>query len=273
MSNPFGLSVVIPVYHGVDPDHLRHALDSIYAQTLLPEEIVLVEDGPLLASQLKVLDAYAEWTPPLRRVVLPENLGAGPANDAGLRAASARWIAKMDADDVALSVRFERQVEALGSGSYDLVGSAMNEFDGSEDNIVGIRRMPEDHDAICRYLRTNSPVNHPTVVFRRDLAMKVGGYRAIPNLEDYEFVARLVAAGARMHNLPEPLLSFRTGDAALQRRKARGIFVAEITLQRSLYHHGLVGLGRAIVNVVARSSYRLLPRTLMRRAYRRLFYR
>lgn len=274
MSNPYALSVVLPVYQGVEPDHLRRAIQSIYEQTLPAAEILVIEDGPLLVSQLRVLDEFHGSAPPLKRIALPENRGAGPANDAGLRAATSPWIAKMDSDDVALPTRFERQVHAIASdSSYDLVGSAMHEFDGDEDNIVGTRRMPETHEAISKYVRINNPVNHPTIIFRRALALEVGGYRALPYLEDYEFVARLIAGGAHARNLPDALLLFRTGDELFKRRKAQGAFVAEIHLQRSLRELRLIGPVRACANLLLRWGYRLVPARLLRRLYVRLFYR
>lgn len=268
----FALSVVLPVYYGVDAAHLRRALESVYAQTLLPQEVVVVEDGELTAPQLAVLDDFAHRLPAMHRVILPVNRGAGQANDAGLRAASAPWIAKMDADDVALPTRFERQVRCLESGGYDLVGCAMYEFAGTEENILGIRRMPESHAAIARYVRTNNPVNHPTIVFRRALALRVGGYQSIPYLEDYDLVARLLASGATMHNMSEPLMLFRAGSLMLNRRRSRQLFLSELTLQRNLHKYGLTGRFRAVVNFVARSGFRMLPAPMMATAYRRLFY-
>ncbi len=270
MTDPFALSVVMPVYAGVDPGHLRRAVESVYAQTLAPAEVVIVADGPLTSALDAVIAEYADAVPPARRVDLPENKGAAAGNQAGLEAATMPWIAKMDADDVCLPERFATQVAALRTGGVDALGTAMHEFVGEESNIVGLRSLPEDPTA---YARMNSPINHPTVVYRRQLALDVGGYRHLPYMEDYDLFARMLAAGATLRNLPEPLLLFRAGDAMLSRRRSPGIHRAELAMQQGLVSYGLVSRPRAAFNLVSRTAFRLLPRRALAAAYRKLFHR
>ncbi len=272
MSDEFDLSVVMPVYHGVDPAHLQRALDSIYDQTLPAAEVVVVEDGPLLPAQIAVLDSFADRRPPLRRVVLPENLGAAKANQAGVVAATSPWIAKMDADDISLPQRFATQVAALRQGSYDLLGAAMYEFEGEEANVVGVRRLPTEHADIARYFRINNAINHPTVVYRRALALSAGGYDQPRFMQDYDLFARMLMAGAVMHNLSEPLVLFRADGSMFGRRRKAAMFRCEITLQRNLQRYGLTSRPRMLANLAVRFTFRLLPPRLMRRAYARLFH-
>jgi glycosyltransferase involved in cell wall biosynthesis len=267
-----GISVVLPVYAGADPDHLRRALESVFAQTHPADEVLVVEDGPLLPSHEQVLDELGHAQPSLRRVRLERNGGVAVATQAGVEAAGFPWIARMDADDIALPERFERQVAVVRRGDVDVVGTAMVEFGDDEQVDVGLRAMPSDHDAIVRRMRRNNPLNHPTVLFRRALALEVGGYRRLDHLEDYDLFARMWAAGARLENLPEPLLRYRADDAMFARRRQAGIHRAELRLQRNLHRYGLVSGPRMVVNVVARTGFRLLPEPLMRRAYRRLFH-
>ena len=266
------LSVVLPVYAGADAEHLRLALASVADQTAPPTEILVVEDGPLRATQMAVLDGLEPGTVPVRRVRLDTNAGVAAAVQAGVEAASSPWIARMDADDIALPHRFEAQLAVISAGAYDVVGTAMKEFEGDPDNVVGIRRLPEEHADIATFLKRANPVNHPTVVFRRDLVLEVGGYRPLAHLEDYDLWARMLVGGARFHNLPEPLLLFRSGDSMLARRRQRGVFRAEMTLQRNLHDYGLISRPRMAVNLAGRTAFRVLPRPLMRRAYRLLFH-
>jgi glycosyltransferase involved in cell wall biosynthesis len=271
-SGPIRLSVVLPVYAGADADQLGVALRSVVDQTAPPDEIVVVEDGPLRAEQLAVLDGIDSSDVALRRVALATNSGVAVACQAGLEAAASDWIARMDADDIALPGRFAAQSEAIRSGGHDVVGTAMTEFEGDPSHVVGVRRLPEQHADIARFLKRANPVNHPTVVFRRDLALEVGGYRPLAHLEDYDLWARMLAAGGKFHNLPEPWLLFRAGDSMLGRRRQREVFGAELTLQRNLHGYGLVSTPRMGLNLVARTAFRLLPRPLMRRAYSVLFH-
>ena len=264
------LSVLLPVYAGVDPSHLAEALDSIAAQTLPAREIVLVEDGPLTREQHEVLDGFAAAHPELVRVALPVNGGAGVANQAGLRAATGAWIAKADADDVLVPERLERQVAALRKSGADLCGSAMWEFDEDPDLPVRLRTNPLRHEEIARRMRFNNPINHPTVVFRRGLALEVGGYPTMRFMQDYDLFARLLVAGARMINLEEPLVRFRAGDTMRRRRSARGYLRLELDLQRRLHSYGVIGPLAMARNLAVRWTFRLLPQRLVRATYARL---
>lgn len=276
-------SVVMPVYAGAEPSHFRRALESLADQTCPAAEVIVVEDGPLLPGHRTVLDDAAARMPTLRRIALPENRGAAAGNQAGLEAARSPWIAKADADDVNLPARFAVQAEALQQADaegapIDCLGAAMFEFDGGRpgeeaEHVVGMRSLPGSPAAIGRYVRRNSPINHPTAVYRRELALAVGGYRHQPYMEDYDLFARMLAAGARMRNLHEPLVLFRAGDEMLGRRRARGILSSERAMQKNLRDYGLVGPVESRINLAARTAFRMLPAPLLRRAYRELFHR
>lgn len=270
----WAVSVLLPVYDGAEARHLARALDSLFEQTLPPREVVVVEDGPLRQELVDVLERYQDRSIPLVRVVLPENLGIGPAAQRGLERASGPWVARMDADDISLPHRLERQMTALRGRSVDVLGSAMVEFEGEEEtNRLGVRSRPLDHEAIARAARMNNPVNHATAVIRRSAALAVGGYRPLLGAEDYDLFARLLAAGYRFGNLPDPLYLCRAGDAQLRRRTRPGMLRAELALQRNLTSYGIVSRPRAFLNVVARTAFRALPSALSARVYRLLFYR
>lgn len=273
MPDPLDVSVLMPVYAGVASEHLDRSLASVFAQTRLPAEVVVVEDGPLTEDQLAVLDTYSGRTPPLKRVRIAVNSGPGVANGAGLAAATASWVAKMDADDICVPQRLERQLAELGRGELDVLGSAMAEFEHDEHTITAVRRAPRTHDEIARRMRMNNPLNHPTIVFDRALALRVGGYPDLRFLEDYDLMARMLAAGARMGNLPEPLVLFRADEGMYLRRTLPELTACERVVQRNLVAYGLVGPVRARVNLVARLVFRRLPPRVLRLAYRVLFQR
>ncbi|WP_156906013.1 glycosyltransferase [Agrococcus lahaulensis] len=273
MTEDWRTSVVMAVYHRVDPEHFARALGSMMEQTLAPDEVVVVEDGPLGPGLLAVLDEFAGHRVPLVRVALPENRGSAIAAQAGLEVAQYPWIVRMDSDDVAVPERLQVQMDAVRAGDVDVLGAAMEEFDGEEDRVVGTRALPLEHDEIARYARINSPVNNPTAVIRREHLVAVGGYRPVPLMEDYDVFARLLAHGSRFRNLPQALVRFRAGEAMFDRRSGRGMLRAERMMQRNLVRYGLVSRPRSWGNFVARSAFRALPRTALRRAYGRLFHR
>lgn len=264
-------SVVMPVHEGASVDQLDAALRSLADQTRRAYEVVVVEDGPLTVAHHATLDRYTSL--PLVRVQLGHNQGVAVALQAGLTAASRPWIARMDADDLSEPLRFELQEAVLRHDDVDVLGAAMLEFDTTVDQVLGTRRLPERHDEIVRFMRRANPVNHPTAVFRRSLALEAGGYQRLDHLEDYDLFARMLRAGARFHNLPQPLVRFRGGTSMLRRRRSPGIVRSEIELQRRLVAYGVVSTPRAATNLVLRTAFRWLPMPLMRQAYRLIFLR
>lgn len=268
------LAVLMAVYHGDDARQLEQALDSLWAQTVRAGRVVLVGDGPLTPDLDAVIARHTAAHPELDFRPQPENMGLGPALRTGLSLIDEEWCARLDSDDIAEPERFARQLEAVAADpGLDVVGTAMAEFDddlGGE--ITGVRALPESHDAIAKYARMNSPVNHPSVMFRTARVKRVGGYRHAPLMEDYDLWARLLADGARFANLPAPLTRFRA-TGMLDRRRSKGIAASERRMQATLVELGLISRPRAVFNFVARTAFRLLPTALLRRTYSALFHR
>ena len=265
------ITVVIPVYSGAAPGHLRRALGSMQDQSLPADEILIVEDGPLGAGLDAVVAELGASDTRVRRISLTQNRGVAYAMQAGIEAARNRWVARMDADDISLPNRLAAQAQAAVCGRYAAIGAAMLEFEGDEENIVGLRVMPLTDERIRRYLLTNTPINSPTLFLDRNAALAVGGMRHILNMEDYDLLARLAAGGYPMLNLAEPLLLFRADPAMFKRRSAQGMFAAEVQMQRNLRSYGLIRTPRMYVNLLIRSAFRALPQRVLRFSYALLF--
>lgn len=276
------VSVLLSVYRGSSPVELAAALDSLWAQTRPADEVVMVEDGPLTADLNEVLDSHGAAHPELRRVRLSTNSGLGKALQAGLNTLTSTYVARLDTDDIAAPERLDVQLAWLSEHpDVAVLGTAMREFDDDAWHSTGdlaaaatkTRALPETHDAIARYALLNSPVNHPSVMMKVADVKSAGGYRDVHHMEDYDLWARLLASGARFHNLPEPLTYFRTSAAQFERRTGKGMFAAEKQMQDNLVRYGLISRPRAILNLGIRTAYRLLPTALLTRVYSRLFHR
>lgn len=260
------LAVLMSVYHKVDPAEFADALESIFSQTRPADEVILVKDGPLTDELDAIIDGYGDT---LTVVPLERNCGLGAALARGLEHVTAEFTARMDTDDVSLPHRFETQLAWFAEHpETDALGSAMVEFSDAGDH--GVRAMPEHAIEIHSYATINSPMNHPTVMFRTQSVRDAGGYQPIKNLEDYDLWARMLASGMRLHNLPEPLVRFRLDDAVFSRR-AEGMWESEVQLQRNLAAYGLISKKRGLVNLLVRSAYRAIPQGLVRRVYETLF--
>ncbi len=267
MHEPF--SLLLPVHASDHPDFVRAAFRSaVHDQTLRPDHVVLVQDGPVPEALAECIDQLRSDCPvPLTFVQLEHNLGLGPALDAGLAASPHDVIARMDSDDVAMPRRFEVQLPLIAAGA-DIVGSGLLEFGRDTDDIVGQRTPPSDPDDIRRYARIHDPFNHPTVIYRRAAVVAAGGYGHLPLMEDYWLFARMLANGAKPANITEPLVYYRVGDGAYQRRGGRNLLRSELALQRRFRDEGFVSSAQYVRNVAVRGGYRLLPWWVRRTAYR-----
>jgi GT2 family glycosyltransferase len=264
-------TLLVSTYGRDDPTFLREAvLSSTTAQTRPPDEVVLVQDGPVpeeLATEIKRL---VDTLPmPVRHLELPDNVGLGPALDAGLAASSHEIVARMDADDVSVPHRFERQLALIEAGA-DIVGSGLLEFGESVEDVVGRRTPPTDPDEIRRVIRFRDPFNHPTVVYRRSAVLAAGGYTDMALLEDYLLFTRMVEAGAVPANLAEPLVYYRVGAGAYARRGGTALLRSELRLQRRFRELGITSRTEYLRNVAVRGGYRLVPEGVRKVAYRRL---
>ncbi|MDQ3591539.1 MAG: glycosyltransferase [Actinomycetota bacterium] len=267
-------SLLLSVWAGDDAGYLRQAWAStVVDQTRPPDEVVVVQDGPVGTELAAVVAELLTSCPvPHRHVVLARNQGLGPALDAGMAACSYDVIARMDADDVSLPQRFAVQLPLIEAGA-DIVGSALMEFVDTIDDVVEVRIPPTDPGWIRSAARFRDPFNHPTVVYRREAVQRAGGYQDLPLMEDYLLFARMLATGAKPANVAEPLVFYRVGAGAYSRRGGRELLRSELALQRRFLELGITTRVQFVRNVVIRGGYRLVPTGLRKAAYRRLIAR
>ena len=264
-------SLLLPVYAGDRADFLRRAfVSSVDEQTLRPDDVVLVQDGPLPDALRETCEELATVSPvPVNLVQLERNVGLGPALDHGLEACAHDVVARMDADDISRPRRFELQLPLIADGA-DIVGSALMEFVDDVEDVVQTRIPPLDPEWIRSAVRFRDPFNHPTVVYRRSMVQKVGGYQDLPLMEDYLLFARMLAEGAVPANVAEPLVYYRIGTGAYARRGGTALLRSEWALQRRFLELGITNRVEFVRNVMVRGGYRLVPEPMRRVAYRRL---
>lgn len=269
MTSPEPFALLLPVYIGDHPDYLRAAFRSaVHDQTLRPDRVLLVRDGPVTEALKRAIDELRADSPvPVQLVPIERSTGLGPALDAGLAASPFDIVARMDADDIAMPHRFEVQLPLIRAGA-DIVGAGLVEFE-RDPAAPGRRRIPPtDPDQIRHYARIHDPFNHPTVIYRRRAVVAAGGYGDLPLMEDYWLFSRMLAAGARPMNVAEPLVFYRIGAGAYQRRGGREQLRSELALQRRLHESGMTTWTQYVRNVIVRGGYRLLPWRVRRSLYR-----
>ena len=253
-------SVLMSIYKKENPQYLKESLESILHQTILPNEIVIVEDGPLTESLYAVLDAYVEKYPFIRRIPFKENRGLGLALRDGVLACKNEWIARMDTDDIAKPERFERQISFLKEHpNVSLLGTGIEEFSQIINKPDSITILPETNEEILQFAKRRNPFRHMTVMFNREAVLKAGNYRHFLWFEDYDLWIRMLVQGYKAFNLPEVLVFVRANKSMFARRGGWKYLKQDLKFQIFLYKIGIVGGLIAFQNIFVRCIVRIMP--------------
>ena len=246
-------SVCMSVYKNDNATDFADAVLSIYNQTCPPNEIILVIDGPVPLSMLDTINTLKEKTGIMRVIPLEHNMGHAIARQTGLEAAKNNLCAVMDADDLSVIDRFEKQLKVFEDHpEISVVGGLINEFIGSTDHVVGTRIVPEHDVDIKAYLKNRCPMNLVTVMLKKSDVMKVGGYQDWYCEEDYYLWIRLTLGGYKFYNIQENLVNVRVGEEMYQRRGGLKYFHSEARLQKYMLDHKLISWPTYIYNVLIR---------------------
>lgn len=254
-------SVLISVYHKEKPKYFEECLDSIFRQSLLPDEIVIVKDGPLTEELDNVLIQFIVREKEIFNIVqLPENRGLGTALNVGVLACKNNIIARMDADDICDSRRFEKQIEFLKTHKeIAMVGSYIHEFEGDIENIKTMRKVPIKDSAIKKYAKKRNPFNHMTVMYRKEAVLNSGNYQEFLWNEDYYLWVRMIQKGYEFHNIPEVLVCARADENLFKRRGGLKYIKQDVKLQGFFNKIGFITKNQQIINSFCRSFVRIIP--------------
>lgn len=236
-------SVLISVYYREKPAYFDQALNSIVMQTEMPDEIVVVRDGPLTPELDEVLQRYDRDYPGLFRILTNEkNLGLGPSLARGVEACRNELIARMDSDDISRPDRMEKQLNVfLDEPETAVCGGAIREFNGDDINDeTGFRICPETNDELKTYMKKRCPFNHMTVMYKRSEVLRAGNYKDFLYNEDYLLWIDMAKAGCVFRNLKDVLVDVRTDDQLYSRRGGDVYFRSEKSIQDILLKEGII---------------------------------
>lgn len=200
---------------------VSQAINSILNQSYKNFELIIIVDNPDLD---KNISEYIEkLSREDSRVILIKNLrnyGLAYSLNVGIQKAHGKYIARMDADDISMPERIEKQVEFLEMNpNISLVGTGRYYLTESGEINMEYSDIPVEPEKIKKILPIFSCIIHPTIMIRTDVLKTVGGYRNFRQSQDYDLWLRLLSAGYKMANLNSPLIQYRLRSSSISIKK------------------------------------------------------
>lgn len=206
----------------------------------------------------------------LKVIRLPENKGLGNARKIAVEEAGNSLVAMMDSDDICVPTRFKQQLEVFQqNATVDVVGGQIAEFCSDINHITGIRRVPVTDSEIKKYMKHRSPLNHVTVMAKREAILAAGNYRSLLYNEDYYLWIRMSLNGCSFFNIDKILVNVRSGDDMICRRGGIKYFQSSRKIQQFMLQKKVINYFEYIENLFIR----FVVHFLMPKKIRGLFYR
>lgn len=259
-------SVLMAVYKNDVPLELHHSLDSIFLNTVIPYEVVIIVDGPIGVEIQNVINIFSVR---FNLVVkyLEENQGLANALKIGIPLCSCDLIARMDSDDICRADRFRLQLDIFNSDSgIDIVGGWIEEFSEAEDKQI--RKTPEYHDDIVKFAKFRSPINHVSVMFKKQAVLKAGNYPQFRGIEDYPLWVNMIMTQCKFYNIQVILVDVRAGQNMILRRSGYNYAKTEYAMIRNFYNINFISRFEFFYISVSKFFIRICPKSILSIAYK-----
>jgi GT2 family glycosyltransferase len=224
------ISVVMPVYNS--EEYASEAIESILNQTEKDFEFIIIDDGSTDNSE-KIIKSFHDQR--IKYFKKPHS-GIIDSLNFGIKEARSEFIARMDSDDISIPERLEKQILFFKNNpDYALVGSCAIKIDEFGEESGNLDYPPVSWKEIKKYSLLHNPFIHPTVMFKKELILTVGGYRNFKHAEDYELWTRIIYKYP-CANIAEPLLKYRIHSKQItEKRKVTSLFVRFFALFRFIF--------------------------------------
>lgn len=265
-----GISVLMSVYEKEKSEYFEKALDSIINQTYKPDEIIIIKDGPITDSLEKVIHRAKEKFDHIIEYQFEQNVQLGRALAKGVELCSHELIARMDTDDIAVENRLEIQQKfMLEHPEVAVCGGWVEEFNDDE-TYRRIKKMPDDMEEIRKFARYRNPLNHMTVMARKEKILAYGNYQHFPLLEDYYLWCKMLANGERITNIQMVLAQARTNEGIYKRRGGWKYFKRYLDIRKEQRYLGMLSVGEYVIAILLSAVMTLLPTCIRRVMYRKI---
>ena len=257
-------SVLMSVYERENRTFLEKALTSMVTQTVPPEQVVLVEDGPLTRDLYSTIDRFNDSYPNLLTVVsYPKNQGLGYALMKGVPECRNEIVARMDSDDISFPNRMETELSLMRDRFLDMVGSQIVEFIDNPDTPVATSTLPVSFEDIVVYSKKRNPFRHPSIVFKKSKALAAGNYSPeFLYFEDWDLFNRMLAIGCKAWNIDHPLVAMRVSADFYGRRGGAAYLPHIWKFKTAQLKRGYFTFGEFLVSTVPHVAVCLVPNSV-----------
>ena len=215
-------SLLLSIYQKNTADELNLCFGSIKNQINIPNEIILVIDGPIREEISREIDSWCEKLP-IKLYKLNANMGLAYALNYGIRRCTNDWVFRMDIDDVCAENRFQNQIEIINSDpDIDILGGNILFFE-SYPNFFSRRTVPTSFNEILRFMKFRNPLNHSSVFFNRIKIIEIGGYPNARLGQDYLLWINAIKHGLKIQNTNEILVFMKLDKNSYKRRGLRNL--------------------------------------------------
>ena len=268
-------SVLMSLYIKEKAEFFDECMKSILNQTVLPNEIVIVLDGPINNEVQIILDRYLVDNSSLINVVpLEKNVGLGLALCEGVIRCKNELIARMDTDDICRKDRFELQLKEFAiNPNLDICGSHIAEFEGSIDKIVAKRIVPLTNEKIKKYQRRRDGFNHVSVMFKKSSVIAAGNYQSCLLMEDTLLWANMFNNGAIGSNIDDFLVYVRIGKEMYERRGGLSYYKKYKAGRKQVYETGFINWWDYIYTLIIQLIVAILPNKIRGFIFKKILHR
>ncbi len=266
-------SVLMSIYAKENPLFFNRAMLSIWdGQELKPDEILIVQEGNV-TEELRSL--IINWKNKLGDIIkvffVEERLGLAKSLAVGVEIASYELVARMDADDISLPSRFKRQIAFLKHNpNVDVCGTWICEFCKDEDKIISYKKMPTSFKRLKNYSKYRTPLNHPSVMFKKQAVLSVGNYKDDFLCEDWFLWNRMLLAGFTMANIPEYLVKMCNLNMIERRLKLNSSYSGIIRFNFYFFKRGYYSLVIFLISTFVQCLVWSIPKFILKLLYKHI---
>ena len=251
MEKKIKFSVVLPIYIKIDYIIFRKSFESILNQTLKPNEIIIIFDGPVKKNIQEYVNKKKKKLKFIKILKFSKNRGLGHVLNKAVKKCKYNVIARCDSDDFSNKKRFQIQINYLKKNKkIDVLGT--NLYEVNNKKIISKKIMMKGDENIKKQLLFRNPINHSTVMFKRNKVLSSGNYQKIKYFEDYYMWFAMAKNNCTFKNLSSFLVSMSVDDHFYTRRSGLNYYKHYLNFILKIKKNFKINLFIILFNIILR---------------------